>query len=214
MSGDYEKLFQQLESLSGDYDATQIFNDWVQMCAIAIQNGCDVEHDDVWQFREKQYCDLASKHKGLLEPFTKMFALLASCLEDEPYDYLGKLYMDHNAGNVKTGQFFTPYHISQLTASFGELDESERLAEPSCGSGSMVIAKYQQMMEHDQDFRPEKMHVTCKDLSWNSVYMCYVQLSLLGIDAVCIQGDALGKEAPDKHHVLTSPASMGLIAYG
>lgn len=59
------------------------------------------------------------------------------------------------------------------------------------------------------------MKVTAQDLDWRSVYMAYVQFSLLGIDAVVIQGDTLCNPyipgETDERRVLRTPKNMGVL---
>ena len=59
-----------------------------------------------------------------------------------------------------------------------------------------------------------KMDVVAQDLDWKGVYMCYLQLSLLGIKATVVQGDTLAEPyskgyPPDR--VLHTPAKMGVL---
>ena len=67
----------------------------------------------------------------------------------------------------------------------------------------------------DRGVNPQRcMRVTAQDLDWKGVYMTYVQLSLLGIKAIVVQGDTLsapyGKCYPPER-VLYTPAEKGLI---
>ena len=47
--------------------------------------------------------------------FVEMLGLLTIALE-EITDVLGQIYMEGNIGSKITGQFFTPFHISELCA--------------------------------------------------------------------------------------------------
>lgn len=59
------------------------------------------------------------------------------------------------------------------------------------------------------------LEVVAQDLDWKGVYMCYVQLSLLGISAACVQGDTLMEPYDQirtpKSHVLITPRKAGLL---
>ena len=58
------------------------------------------------------------------------------------------------------------------------------------------------------------MKVVAQDLDWKGVYMCYVQLSLLGIDAVVVQGDTLKEPYTDNYprsRIFRTPRNMGLL---
>lgn len=52
------------------------------------------------------------------------------------------------------------------------------VAEPSCGSGGMVIAFAEAMKKEGVNFQGA-MHATCTDIDLKCAHMAYVQLSLL-----------------------------------
>ena len=58
------------------------------------------------------------------------------------------------------------------------------------------------------------MKVVAQDLDWKSVYMCYLQLSLLGIRAVVVQGNTLREpyeRGYPENRVLYTPGERGLL---
>lgn len=190
--------------------------------ALSISNTCTFDHGQVWQDREKTYIDTMRKYSR--EEQSKLCGMtvwLAETLDDGPYDVLGKIYMDAGMGSRAAGQFFTPFHLSVLTAklSLGDSiksykDEMTKLEinEPTCGGGAMIIAAAKVL--HDEGINYQKvMKVVAQDLDWKGVYMCYVQLSLLGIDAICVQGDTLADPfIPGKtelSHILRTPKNVG-----
>ena len=77
----------------------------------------------------------------------------------------------------------------------------------------MIIAAAQTLKEKGVDYQ-RKMRVVAQDLDWKGVYMCYLQLSLLGIDAVVAQGDTLCEPYVNGYpaeRVLMTPARMGML---
>ena len=54
----------------------------------------------------------------------------------------------------------------------------------------------QSMKEQGVNYQ-KNLRVVAQDLDWNALYMCYIQLSLLGIDAKCVQGDTLENKSFD-----------------
>ena len=198
-----DEIVQLIEGMAGKYSPYVIFADWVKMYAIAIQNACSMQ-DKAWQARESQYMDVSRKydHKEI-STFCQMNALLVDAFEREISDYLGKIYMSLGAGNKRAGQFFTPFHVSLMTARIGMADIDKewieengiKLNEPSVGGGGMVLA-------------------TAQVLDWNGVYMTYVQLSLTGIKAKVIQGNTLEESevnAYPRERTLRTPARMGVL---
>ena len=211
-------IIKTIQNISGKYSLYEVFTDWIRCSALAISNSCQMIHDKVWQERESMYIDTMKKYT--LEErlkFIEMFNMLAETLEFEMTDVLGQIYMEAEMGSKAAGQFFTPYHLSKLCAELSvELDENEKcvINEPSCGGGGMIIATASVLKEKGINYQ-QVMEVVAQDFDWKGVYMCYLQLSLLGISAVCVQGDTLANpHIPGKteaSHILYTPARMGVL---
>ena len=215
---DYKKyIVKSIQSFSGQYTPYQIFSDWVQMIALAIQNTC-VLWKPIRDDRERQYLDIAKKYtKEEIKTFCDMAGALTLAFEERFGDILGEIYMESGCGNKGTGQFFTPYHLSYATARllYGDKiskDEILEVNEPSAGGGGMIIALAEAMKDNGVNYQ-RKLHVVAQDLDWNAVYMTYVQLSLLGVKAIVVQGDTLApyRKGCDERRVFRTPAEMGLL---
>lgn len=218
----YDKeIVKLITGMSGRYSSYEIFADWIRCCAIAISNSCQFFHDKVWQDREQFYIDTMNKYR--LEErmaFAEMFHLLVGSLEEDMTDALGEIYMSREMGSSVIGQFFTPFHLSKLTAalplaseSFDD-DEIIHLNEPTCGAGGMIIAAAAALKKKGINYQ-KRMKVVAQDLDWRCVHMCYVQLSLLGIKAIVVQGDTLADPfIPGKteaSHILYTLAERGAL---
>lgn len=208
-----------INSISGKYSAYEVFTDWIRCCALALSNSCQLIHNKVWQEREQSYIDTMKKYSiEERQKFVVMFNMLVETFEYEMTDVLGQIYMESGMGSKAAGQFFTPYHLSKVCAamSLPDLDENGKcvINEPSCGGGGMIIAAASILKEKGINYQ-KCMEVVAQDLDWKGVYMCYLQLSLLGIKAVCVQGDTLispytpGNTEPS--HILRTPAKMGVL---
>ena len=211
-----------IHKLSGTYSEYEIFSDWVKAYALSISNTTDIRQGKIWEDRERQYMELVKKHGAatMLE-FSTMNAMLVEELEKDMRDVLGEVYMSTGLGSKSTGQFFTPFHLSYLTARTSlesQLDhlqknEQIKLNEPSCGSGGMIIAVAKVLKENGMNYQ-RKMKVVAQDLDWKAVYMAYAQLSMLGIDAVVIQGDTLEetfKKGYPKERCMYTPKVKGML---
>lgn len=91
------------------------------------------------------YLDTVQKYTAdEVMKFAKMLALLTEALETDMADILGQIYMESGMGSKAAGQFFTPYHLSELCAELTLPEPNEngkyRINEPSCGGGGMIIA--------------------------------------------------------------------------
>lgn len=212
-----DEILKILHSLSGSNSPFELFNDWVTCMALSIANTCTVIHDKVWKEREESYVAIMNKYnEKTTSAFAEMMAFLVEALE-EITDVLGAVYMKGEMGNKATGQFFTPFNISELTADLGVRDfpkeEIITLNEPSCGGGGMIIATAKRLHDMGVDYQ-KRMRVVAQDLDWRSVCMCYVQLSFLGIDAIVVQGDTLSdpfREGYDRTRVFRTPRNMGSL---
>lgn len=216
-----QEIIKSIQSMSGRYAPYNIFSDWIEMCALSIQNACCMVHDKAWQEREQRYIDTARKYSEKeMEAFARMFVLLGDALTEEMSDVLGEIYMETGMGSKYTGQFFTPFHLSEMCARLGitieELPAEGHISlnEPSCGGGGMIIAACKVLHEAGFDFQ-RRLDVIAQDLDWKGVYMTYLQLSLIGCRALVVQGDTLcepydPRETP-KEHVMRTPAYMGVL---
>lgn len=215
-----EEIVKTIISLSGSRSPYDVFCDWIKCLALSISNTTELFHNTLWQTREQEYLKTIRPYEKDAIKFVEMKDLLVMALDEDMTDILGKVYMDSGCGNKNTGQFFTPFHISLMTAQMAlsknvSSDHPAIINEPSCGSGGMIIAAAKILKSRGVE-PGRAMRVTAQDLDWKAVYMTYIQLSLLGINAVVIQGDTL--EEPVKNirkyppeRVFRTPMQKGLL---
>lgn len=174
-----------INSLSGSKSSYQVFSDWIKCVALSLSQCCFKTEK-----REQQYLDTIRAYPA--QEFSKMAAMLAETIESSTGDILGDLFMISGWGNKNTGQFFTPYSVSLAVAQLQSYENNEivKMNEPSAGAGGMIIAVAQAMKEKGINYQ-KKLRVIAQDLDLTAFYMCYTQLSLMGIDAKCVQGDTL-----------------------
>jgi len=219
-----KEIIKTIESMTGKQSGYEIFTDWIQCLALSISNTTTPFHSKIWNTREQYYLDTMRKYtKEEQEKLFQMTGCLVDTLEDGPDDVLGDVYMKSGMGTKITGQFFTPFHLSVLTArlSLESSIQSLRdgmtkltLNEPTCGGGAMIIAAAKVLQEEGINYQ-KVMEVVAQDLDWKGVYMCYVQLSLLGISAICVQGDTLSEpfdpNRTPRDRMLFTPKRMGVL---
>ena len=218
------EIINSIEKISGKYSAYEVFTDWIRCMALAIANSISPVHNRIWEEREAAYKDTMRKYSPEEQTMLhEMTAWLVETLEDGPDDVLGDIYMRSGMGSKAAGQFFTPFHLSVLTArtalsgftsSFEDKMTKLEINEPSCGGGGMIIAAAKVLQEAGINYQ-KWMRVIAQDLDWKGVYMCYVQLSLLGINAVCVQGDSLmfpyNPAKTPRANRLYTPARLGAL---
>lgn len=212
-------IIKMIDTMAGKYSAYEVFSDWIRCCSLAISNCCQLSHDRVWEKREQEYLDTIKRYTPEeVNKFVKMLAMLTETLET-PSDALGEIYMESKMGSKAAGQFFTPYHLSKACAKLvmmqPDKDGIYRINEPSCGGGGMIIAAAEALKEQGVDYQ-KKMQVVAQDLDWKGVYMTYLQLSLLGINAICVQGNTLTEpytEGYPEERILRTPANRGVLPW-
>lgn len=77
----------------------------------------------------------------------------------------------------------------------------------------MLIALAMEMKKRGINYQNE-LEVVAQDLDWNCVYMCYVQLSLMGISGIVVQGNTLLEPYSKKTNetrILITPKKRGLL---
>lgn len=213
-----KEIINRINKIAGKYSSYEVFTDWIRCCALSMSNAVTGRWMKIWADREKMYMDTVCRYtKDEVHMFSEMLGLLAMALEKDMEDVLGNIYMMSGMGSKASGQFFTPFHLSELVAecSVGDADEDGRyrIHEPSCGGGGMVIAAAKVLKARGIDYQ-KKMDVVAQDLDWKGVYMCYLQLGLLGIPAVCVQGDTLAEPYIPGYpceRVMYTPAKMGVL---
>lgn len=213
-----KEIIKIINGLSGSRSPYDVFCDWVKCMALSIQNNCSFYGTSVWQEREEEHIKTIHPYGTDKKKFSEMFALLALILEDDMTDALGQIYMESGCGNKNTGQFFTPFHVSEACARLALMEDiSDRkritLNEPSCGGGGMIIATAKALKDKGINYQ-RTLDVVAQDLDWKAVYMCYVQLSLLGIRGIVVQGNTLyepdWQTRPPKC-IFYTPKKMGML---
>lgn len=181
-----------IDNMSGKYNRYDIFRDFIVLSACTISNSVDKGQ---WRAREDMYMKTIAKYsKDEANKFAEMLALMVLAYESRMGDFIGELYMTMDFGNKHAGQFFTPYHVSRLISYMTYKSKRDEqvitLNEPSCGSGGMIVAFAEAMRIDDRNYQTD-LRVVCNDLDYDAARMCYVQLSLLGIDAIVEQRNTL-----------------------
>lgn len=197
----YKAIVKLFESLTGSRSMYQVYTDCMEMCALSIQNSCEV-YPKRFSKHEKRYKDIANQYNDKeIETIVKIFAEITKMLEENPFqDLLGDLYMQLDMGSAAHGQFFTPYHVSQAMAQcvFDEslirqkIEEKGYItvSEPCIGGGANVIAYLECLHKAGINYQHDVV-IVGQDLSRITALMAYIVLSLLGCQAVIKIGDTL-----------------------
>ena len=186
------EIVKNITNLSGKHNFQTIFSDWVTLMAMSIQNCC-AKKDAIWKAREEKFLNITKKYtQEEIKIIFNLYPKLVFAFEREIKDYLGEIFMQlATMANKKImGQCFTPFSVSMVAAKISYEHIKDSLYEPTCGSGGMIIATVKNQIEKGINYQ-ERLKVIAQDLDNLCVYMTYVQLSLLGINAIVMQGDTL-----------------------
>jgi type I restriction-modification system DNA methylase subunit len=180
----------------------EVFRDFVELASLSLRQSVDRAG---WEAREARYLDVVGRYsRDEVSRFPELLAYVANELDGGLDDVLGRLYMSLELGNDRLGQFFTPFSVSLLSAKLtlpGLLEQLESrptisMHEPSCGSGGMVLALAQALL--DEGINPQRvLRVEATDLDITAVHMTYVHLVLAHLPADVTHGNTLTQEVHD-----------------
>lgn len=178
-----------------------VWTDFVNMAATSIANAVDRE-EARWKRREQSYLASVKKYeRDETDKIIRLFSLTAQALEENPaQDFLGKLYMNLDFGSSWSGQFFTPWHVSEVMARMAltEAIHTEiatkgfaSVCDPACGAGCMLLA-FADVCRNVEKFNyQERILFVAQDIDRVVAQMCYIQLSLLGCAGYVVVGNTL-----------------------
>lgn len=227
-----KEIIKDIERLSGAKSQYEVFYDWITAMAMMYANlrgniigpeNLNENDRKIYDEREKLYEEAVGGYENGTETFARMHAMLVVALEDDMTDMLGEIFMEAGIGNKSTGQFFSPFHLSLLTAKLNVSsinippDKKISINEPSCGAGGMIIGAAAALKEKGIDYQVF-LDVVAQDLDWKAVYAAYVQLSILGIKAIVVQGNTLMEPYTRQKYRRTArefvtPAKEGMLIY-
>lgn len=198
MNRHVQQIIKIIQSFGYAHHRRDIFRDFCEIYAfnIAYPIGNPISGSALSSYArvQKKYTDDDRQKFGEIE-----IALLDALAV--PDDILGQVYMGLDLGSSEMGQFFTPSCVSNLMArllypqNFSEHKELKlwgwvSAMEPCCGGGGMLLAQANAMLE--AGLNPQKqLFMYGQDIDLCAVHMTYIQLSMCGIPAVVVHGNAL-----------------------
>lgn len=181
-----DEIVKDIESASYRTNKQKFVSDLFECGAIAISNMVDLSQR---KMREERYLQIIRNYKHpersmLTKIFAKIYALLASVVYDNGKfnDNLGELFMCCNLGNKNTGQFFTPYHISEFMARAtlnetlvkekAEKDDILTISDPCCGGGGLLMAALNVLKNLGVNYA-RNCFIDCGDINIRCIHMTY-----------------------------------------
>jgi len=218
MSLEEQKLFQKniitISGITGRYQR-EIFADNVSMMAYAIANSVE-PNKEKWQQRENEYLKIVKKYKKEhVDLLCQNFAHLVNGLQKKVTDFLGGIYENLQINNRNAGQFFTPFHVSELMANIsisdeelkkvGESDDVITIGDPTCGAGNLFLGAIYNidklLVEPHQKAKIQRNIIFIgQDIDLSCVHMSYVQCSMLGYSGIFQHMDTIAQKCWDTYY--------------
>lgn len=136
-----EKLITDFSYTNG-LDPVNVFNDFLTYIIHGFSPGAHPLQS--WKYKRQQ-------NMKFMQMLTEWVRLMASRIKDDTswYDPFGDLYMAlvSKSAQQSQGQFFTPVHICDLMILCTQTEEKktgQRMGDPTCGSGRLLLAYHAQ----------------------------------------------------------------------
>lgn len=131
--------------------------------------------------------------RNLLEDFSTLdlrpSQLDSADIIGDAYEYMISRFAS-DAGK-KGGEFFTPSEVSQLIAQLVKPQQNERIYDPTCGSGGLLMKAYRQVPS-EPETTTKKVALYGQEKNMQTWALCRMNLFLHGVDDAHIyQGDTL-----------------------
>lgn len=207
----YNKTFilDSIKTLGVKVGFDEVFRDIVVCCAYSFANVIEFKED-----RENEYLRIINKYpKEERNLFPKILASLVNEYENakEPIDILGDIYVELGLIKKSSSQFFTPMNICDLMAK-ATMDKDKyvndlktrgfvSVLDPTCGSGRTLYASYKELLEMGID--NNKILMIGDDLDLTCCCMTYIQLSLMGANAIVNHQDTLSMDRYDTFYTIS-----------
>ena len=213
-----DEIVKLIDARSYGYDKSRLVSDVLECGAISISNAVDFSEAKA---REERFARIMKAYDergqgAILEIFGKIYALLSSVVYKDGVfnDYLGEIFMRSNLGDKRNGQFFTPYHTSEMMARIiideNVVREKQRNGEiltmndPCCGAGGLLLAGLDVMRGYGLNYA-RNCFIEANDIDARCAYMTYLQLSCAGAPAVVRHQDTFSRTT---YSVFRTPAYM------
>ncbi len=142
-------------------DPRYILSDINESCATAF---CKADKPDLSKSIRVDQAnqDLAIKSRRIVEILERLNVTVLTA----EHDYLGQLYESffRYTGQNTIGQYFTPRHVTAFMADLCEIQPSDVVLDPACGTGGFLIAAMNKILERRKITRKQMVRIVKKQL--------------------------------------------------
>ena len=209
MNYDKKFILDSIRKLGAKYGTHEAFKDVVICIAYSFANATYFKEE-----REKEYLRIINKYsKEEQQLFSQILTALVNeyTKSTEPIDILGDIYENLNLIKKDSSQFFTPLEICDLIARVTTTkDDTENtikekgyivISDPTCGSGRILYAAYNELL--DKKVPNNKILLQGDDLDLTCCCMTYIQLSLMGANAIIYHQNTLTMDRYDTFYTIS-----------
>lgn len=209
MNYDKQFILNSIKTLSRRYGTPEAFRDVVICCAYSFANAVDFKEE-----RENEYLRIINKYSDEeRELFSQILTSLVEEYEkaEEPIDILGDIYENLELTKKGSAQFFTPLEVCKVMAKITiNKEENENsikdkgyinVSDPACGSGRNLYAAYNELL--DSNISNNNILLVGDDIDLTCCCMTYIQLSLMGANAIVHHQDTLSMDRYDTFYTIS-----------
>jgi type I restriction-modification system DNA methylase subunit len=170
------------------------FDDWLALAVNAF-----LRDDDAYMTIMRTYGPREPGKEHPADHFAHALGAWMLAMQQEPADYLGRVYEEQAVTNTYAGQFFTPEPLTELMAAMtmpDELSDNALVSDPACGSGRMLIAGIRR--NRFATFLGTDTDLTC-------VHMTALNCLVRNATTYVIHGNSLSLETHGGFYVRRSP---------
>lgn len=192
----------------------EVFQDFCELsyCAIAKPSVGPERQEKL----ESRYMRCVKRYsREQVQGYVRMLGITGIGLsESGAGDFLGTIYEESGFCERKIGgQFWTPWNVAYLMASVTvqpaeNTPPVELLAEPTCGSGRLVLATATAMRETGRD-PLRHLWADASDIDVVCAQMTFIQMAYAGIPGIVRHANTISLEVFDQ---AITPAGISLLA--
>jgi len=173
---------------SRGYNRYNVFRDWVSLMLYALQRKDDPYLDILEDYDRGRDRDRGNRTPDL---FSEAYGELMQLMQETNQEVLGVAYEAFGMDNDAFGQHFTPHSACDMMAEVlmdsGDPDPPITIADPTCGSGRMLVHAARQTDEHTICFGQDKDDL-CAEMT--ALNFCFFNMN-----GVVVLGDTLRVES-------------------
>ena len=209
MNYDKKFILDSIKTLGKKYGTHESFRDVVTCCAYSFANAVDFKEE-----RENEYLRIINKYSNEeRELFPQILTSLVEEYEktEEPIDILGDIYENLELTKKGSAQFLTPLEVCKIMANITiNKEENEKsikdkgyinVSDPACGSVRNLYAAYNELL--NSNINNNNILLVGDDIDLTCCCMTYIQLSLMGANAIVNHQDTLSMDRYDTFYTIS-----------